>query len=440
MKHRWAFAALALALAVSLGAAAWQYRERAALQAQMTAARQRALLQLTGALGDLQIRIEKLLIASSPAQTVSLLGEIAQRAQAAQGGIAQLPLRHTAVSSASKLAGQMGDYALSLSGDVAGGAMLTDTDIAQWEAMLAACAGLNGEIAGLGDVLAHEDLIAPDGQMWADTGDDAPRLEALSGEESGIEYPTLIYDGPFSDGRHDTEPKGVTGEQITLEEAMERARAFVGEDRVLDVRATADSGGAIPAYGLAVDTREDGTLDVQIAKTGGAVLWMMPETAAYAQGLRVDECALKAYEFLSSRGYGHMEPNYWQLYNGLAVVNFAAVQDGVLLYPDLVKVQVRADTGAIVGLESNNYLMNHTQRDLTAPALSEEEARMRVSARLQVERTRLCVIPLQQEERLCYEFTGTFGDGRYLVYIDANTGEELEILKQIDAQSAKLTA
>ena len=283
MKHRWAFAALALALAVSLGAAAWQYRERAALQAQMTAARQRALLQLTGALGDLQIRIEKLLIASSPAQTVSLLGEIAQRAQAAQGGIAQLPLRHTAVSSASKLAGQMGDYALSLSGDIAGGAMLTDADIAQWEAMLAACAGLNGEIAGLGDVLAHEDLITPDGQMWADTGDDAPRLEVLSGEESGIEYPTLIYDGPFSDGRHDTEPKGVTGEQITLEEAMERARAFVGEDRVLDVRATADSGGAIPAYGLAVDTREDGTLDVQIAKTGGAVLWMMPETAAYAQ-------------------------------------------------------------------------------------------------------------------------------------------------------------
>ena len=371
---------------------------------------------------------------------MSLLGEIAQRAQAAQGGIAQLPLRHTAVSSASKLAGQMGDYALSLSGDIAGGAMLTDADIAQWEAMLAACAGLNGEIAGLGDVLAHEDLIAPEGQMWADAGDDAPRLETLSGEESGIEYPTLIYDGPFSDGRHDAAPKGVTGAQITLEEAMERARAFVGEDRVLDVRATADSGGVIPAYGLAVDTREDGTLDVQIAKTGGAVLWMMPETAAYAQGLRVDECALKAYEFLSSRGYGHMEPNYWQLYDGLAVVNFAAVQDGVLLYPDLVKVQVRADTGAIVGLESNNYLMNHTQRDLTAPALSEEEARMRVSARLQVERTRLCVIPLQQEERLCYEFAGTFGDGRYLVYIDANTGEELEILKQIDAQSAKLTA
>ena len=120
----------------------------------------------------------------------------------------------------------MGDYALSLSGDIAGGAMLTDADIAQWEKMLAACAGLNGEIAGLGDVLAREDLIAPDAQMWADAGDDAPRLEAISGEESGIEYPTLIYDGPFSDGRHDAAPKGVTGAQITLEEAMERARAL----------------------------------------------------------------------------------------------------------------------------------------------------------------------------------------------------------------------
>lgn len=34
-----------------------------------------------------------------------------------------------------------------------------------------------------------------------------------------------------------------------------------------------------------------------------------------------------------------MEQNHYQLYDGLAVINFVALQDGVLLYPDLVKVR-----------------------------------------------------------------------------------------------------
>ena len=440
MKYRGLLAALSVALVISLGANVWQQRERQTLTLQAAGARQRALLEVVDALSDVEIRVEKLLVASGPRQTVSLLGEIARQSESAQGSLAQLPLRHTAISSTTKLVGQMGDYALTLSERIAGGSMLSDDDLTQWEALLRACDGLNRQLQSLGDVLAREDIVPAAGEMWADEGDDAPQLEQIAGSASGIEYPSLIYDGPFSDGRHELEPKGVTGEEITLDQAMERARAFVGDARVVEVRAAADSGGVIPAYGLAVETLEDGTLDVQVTKRGGHVLWMMPESAQYAQQLDVDACALKAYEFLAERGYGHMEPNYWQLYDGLAVVNFAAVQDGVLLYPDLIKVQVRADTGAIVGIESNNYLMNHRQRALEAPALTREEAEERVSARLKIDRRRLCVIPLGSGERLCYEFSGSFGGGYYLIYIDAKTGEELEILKQIDAQNAKLTA
>lgn len=440
MKQKGIVAALAVALVVSVGFGAWQWQANRTLALQAAAVRQRALLEVAGALSDMEIRIEKLLVASGPQQTVSLLGEIARQAESAQASLAQLPLRHTAVSSTTKLVGQVSDYALTLSGRVAGGSMLSSDDLTQWEALLKTCDGLNQQLTSLGDVLSREDIVLDSAEMWADEGDDAPQLEQITGSASGIEYPSLIYDGPFSDGRHDAQPKGLTGEEITLEEAMERAKAFVGPERVVNVRAAVDSGGVIPAYGLAVDTQADGTLDVQVTRRGGHVLWMMPESAQYAQQMTVADCALKAYEFLSARGYGHMEPNYWQLYDGLAVINFAAVQDGVLLYPDLIKVQVRADTGAVVGIESNNYLMNHTTRELGESVLSQEEAQERVSARLDIKRRRLCVIPLEGGEKLCYEFSGVFGGGYYLVYIDAKTGEELEILKQIDAENAKLTA
>ena len=35
-----------------------------------------------------------------------------------------------------------------------------------------------------------------------------------------------------------------------------------------------------------------------------------------------------------------MEASYYQVYDGLAVIHFAALQDGVLLYPDQLKLQI----------------------------------------------------------------------------------------------------
>ena len=153
MKQKGIIAALAVALVVSVGFGAWQWQARRTLTLQAAAVRQRALLEVAGALSDMEIRIEKLLVASGPQQTVSLLGEIARQAESAQASLAQLPLRHTAVSSTTKLVGQVGDYALTLSGRVAGGSMLSSDDLTQWEALLKTCDGLYEQLTNLGDVL-----------------------------------------------------------------------------------------------------------------------------------------------------------------------------------------------------------------------------------------------------------------------------------------------
>ena len=117
-----------------------------------------------------------------------------------------------------------------------------------------------------------------------------------------------------------------------------------------------------------------------------------------------------------------------------------ALQDGVLLYPDLVKVQVRMDTGEIVGMEANNYLMNHTVRTGLSPSMTEEQARQRAGKRLKVHHVRLCVIPYRDEERLCYEPAGQRDEQEFRVYLDGNTGEELEILLMVPAGGGMLSA
>ena len=188
-------------------------------------------------------------------------------------------------------------------------------------------------------------------------------------------------------------------------------------------------------------TLHDGTvLNADVTRQGGQMLWMMPEHAAFEPLLTLEECEQAALQFLSSRGYGEMEANHYQVYNGLAVINFAAVQDGVLLYPDLIKVQIRMDTGELVGLESNNYLMNHTRRTGLSPAVTQQEALDGLSAALDVHAVRLCVIPYRDHERLCWEAAGVYDTQEYRVYVDAATGEEIQILMMISSPSGQLSA
>ena len=89
-------------------------------------------------------------------------------------------------------------------------------------------------------------------------------------------------------------------------------------------------------------------------------------------------------------------------------------------------------------MEAGNYLRNHVQRDLKLPALTQEEAVSRLSGRLVSQSVRLCVIPENTREVLCYEIHATDGANEYLVYIDAATGQEREIMQIISEENGTL--
>ena len=79
--------------------------------------------------------------------------------------------------------------------------------------------------------------------------------------------------------------------------------------------------------------------------------------------------------------------------------------------------------------------MNHTARGLLTPELTEEEARQYVSSRLKPDAARLCLIPTEAGEKLCYEFQGDYGGHTYLAYINAATGRQEELLKVVEGAS-----
>ena len=439
--HMMLYTFLSVALVAAIGTAVYQGQRAAKTNRALEDVYYSSVLQSISQLQSMEVKMNKLLVSASPQTGVDLLSDLSRQAFDVQSNLTVLPLSYAAMEPTVKFAGQVGDYTDTLVLKVASGTPLNETDLNQLNALLTNCVLLAGQLQAAQQQMIADSLKYSTEQsvFYNDMQVQARPMEQVGDKDNGIDYPTLIYDGAFSDSRHMGAPQGLPKEEITSAQALELAKAFVGADRVTAARESVAIQGAIPAYGVAVDIG-DNTLNVEVTRQGGKVLWMMPEHAEYAQTLSIDQCKEKAKAFLNERGFGEMVDNYYQIYNGLAVINYAATQDGVLLYPDLVKVQVRMDTGGIVGIEANNYWMNHRQRALEKPKLTEEQAREMVSSRLEILQARLCLIPYRGGEKLCYEFTGSWSDSQYLVYIDALTGEEAEILKVIESQAGPLAA
>ena len=131
-------------------------------------------------------------------------------------------------------------------------------------------------------------------------------------------------------------------------------------------------------------------------------------------------------------GYKIMKVVWSANAHGHTFVNLAPVEEGIILYPDLVKVKIDNESGQVIGFDSAHHAYNHRKRSLEKPTISEAEARERLSL-TPIAEGRLTLIPEGdgQKEALCYEYQCE-SEGTYFVYIDAMTGAEAEILYVID--------
>ena len=419
-----AIAALAAVLAAALiwGVAENVRHRRYRLQLQ--AMYERSFFQLVGEMDDLEVKLGKLAVSDGARQDVILLSEVYRQADGAGRELAALPADHESMEEVLAFVNRLSEFSGALAQKVAKGQVITAEEEGQLASLLARCKELNYAVQSL----RAEDVADAALESAAPPPDGSPDPYAEFAEPS-TPVPSLIYDGAFSQAAR-TPPKGLGEKAVDEEEAIRIARAYVGETRVRDAQAEQGVEGEIPCYGVLVDTADDGALHLQVTRTGGHVLMMVPEFSPGETNFDVESCRGKAMEFLRLRGYGETEPAYYQVNFGLATFNFVPVQGGVRLYPDLIKVQVSLESGEIVGVEANNYLRNHTARDLPAATLTEEEA-LALAPSLQDASARLALIPRFGREILCYELSGTAEGESYLVYLNAQSGEAEEILQVV---------
>ena len=86
-------------------------------------------------------------------------------------------------------------------------------------------------------------------------------------------------------------------------------------------------------------------VSVAISENGGYLIYLRAKRFVNQTQLSYSQALSKAKLFLNQLELGEMQATYYFTDNGVCIINFAAVQNGVLCYPDLIKVGVALDNG-----------------------------------------------------------------------------------------------
>ena len=398
-----------LILLLALNAA---QRRTAAAELALTEETLSAVSQAAGELETLTLSLDKLRVTTSTRQTAALLHQAALSADRVQQALAELPDAQNQRSAILSYLSRLSALTRSCLADLAESSELAEDSRASLIGMTVGLRLLLSEMT-----LAQEDLLQ---------GEQISTLPATELTAPPTAQELVAY-------------KALPSQEVSSGEAMRIAKEFVGAQRVTAVSPAPDTSGALPAFGVTVQT-PDVQLNLEVTRRGGKVLLMAPETAAFPMVKSVEECTAAALDFLRSRGFAEMETPYYQVYDGLCVLTCVYVQNGVLIWPDRVLVQVRMDTAEVVGLEARSYWKNHIPRKLQSPLLSETEARAALSGGVTVESARLCLLPHNGQERLCWQFTVSQEEDVFTAFIDAMTDQELLLEKVMQLEQGQVPA
>lgn len=260
------------------------------------------------------------------------------------------------------------------------------------------------------------------------------------------EYPALIYDGPFSDNVQEIKPRIYESKVISEKDAEDIAGNIIGRERISSMEYKKDEGRTnIESYRfyISIKGRQDKNSKIvcEISKNGGKIVYLMDERSIGDSSINPAEGIDIGNRYLEKTGYKDMISTYIMNYGNSIVVNYVYKKDDIIIYPDQIKLKIALDDGSIIGIESEKYLVSHTdKRSFAKPGITAEEAKKKVGRKLQVSSVRKALIPTDSnKEVLCYEFSGTYKEDSFKVYINTQTGYEQKIIQIINTTEGQLT-
>ncbi len=431
--------ALIVALAGGIGATAvTAHRYRTQLEYTY----ERGLSELSEHLNKIETTLTKGIYAGTAAGATNLAMTLWSESGAAKSCLSQIPTYGTDLANTYKFLSQVGEYSLSLAKNLQRGQGITNEEHQTLVTLSSLSTTMSDSIDELCTKMEQSGGWKDQISQVVEQSDPSQAANTLFDglkniEETVSDYPTLLYDGPFSEHILQATPKLLESLSVVTEAnaRLKLAHSLNIEESLLG-EATQMENGTIPSY---VYNTND--LSAAVTRQGGHISYFNVLREIGETTLEYEECIPIAAAFLKGLGLGEFKESYYTVNEGICLINFAYLEGDVVCYTDLIKVGVALDNGDIVSYNAQGYIMNHTSRELPSPRYTVKDAKKVLSPYVTVSSGRMAIIPLNSRtEKLCYEFLCKGQEEEeLLIYVNADTLEEESLLIVLKTDGGTLT-
>ncbi len=401
---------------------------------------ERALTQLGTYLDDISLNLQKCMYCNGESMLSDVSADLWRSSASAKESLSELTDGNTEISGVYKFLSQVGEYTISLNKRLAQGEKISAEETKNLTKLLEYAQKLSKNINYL--IEQEENGLVDFEEIKSTLQDDGGERMYLGKElndanQSLEGYPTLIYDGPFSD--HIMNKKSSVTEsmqKVTEAQAKDKAAQFLGI-KSGELHFLSKTQNNMSTY-----TFYNSDYTISVTQNGGIVSSFITSDFVSQIQLSYEEAIKKATEFLKKQGYDKIKESYYSTTDGVCTINFSYYENGVTYYTDLIKVSVALDTGKITAFDATGFLMNHQKRTVPQKVkYTLTEGKKLINPSLEVLAYKKAFIPTDWEsEEYVYEYRCRDNkDNEVLIYIDPVTGDEKDILMLLYTDGGVLT-
>ncbi len=345
-------------------------------------------------------------------------------------GLSTLPIEEQNVESATKFFNQVNGVCESYIAALNKGETLTQEQELLFDRVSLVLGKIKSNFNKQSDGMLDTNFNFIDASIFDKTG--MNELTASMGglTADSIDYPAMIFDGPFSTALETKQVKGIGKTEYSKEQAQAYLKDTVFKGREVKIDYDGETNGDLSTWNFKIHCKAKDYI-AQVSKFGCLLLTM----SSYIEGrdpIIDDNYARElAKTFANNIGFQKMDVVWSETKENISYINLAPVIDDVIMYPDLVKVKVDLTAQDIIGFEAVNYALNHVDRTCEF-LIDQQKAEQNLGFDYNILKINRAVIRLDSGKEICaYEYVLERIDGMYYYYIDAKTGEIAKVLKLV---------
>lgn len=420
-----------------IGVGTWgfqEHQEKNAILIQAENDYQRAFHELTYHVDLLHSKIGTSLAMNSPTSLSPQLIEIWRITSQALADVGQLPLALIPFNKTEEFLANIGDFTYKTAVRDLSTEPLSEEETKRLNELYEQSGDVKNELRKVQHLVLKNNLRWMDVQLALASSDqqsDNTIIDGFKTVEKKVEGYTESNVELTGNSSEEHNYEFLTGsETTTKEEALKKARALFNLKNDASLKITETGKGAdFPMYSISYRGKDKNAY-MDMSQQGGHPITLLVNRPIKQNKISLNQGLEKATNYLSNHGFENMVSFQSDEYSNIGVYSFLYDENGVRVYSDEIEIKVALDNGDIIGMTARNYFMNHKDRDIPKPAITEDEAIKQINPSVKIQEQHIAVIDNSiGEEVLTYEFLGVLNNETFRIFINAMDGTEEKVEK-----------